>query len=44
MGMEVILFIGAKSVEHIVNTISTEGPMENLVKIAQAISAKKTNI
>ena len=40
MGMATILLSGAKPFEQIVNTISTEGPLWNLVKIAQAISEK----
>ena len=42
MDMEVILFSGAEPFEQIVNTLLTEGPMWNLVKIAQAVSEKKT--
>ena len=38
MGMAAILFNGAEPFKHIVNTLSTEGTMWNLVKIAQAIS------
>ena len=41
MDMAAILFICAKPFEQIGNTLSTEGPMRNLVKIAQAV-AKKT--
>ena len=40
--MAAILFNGVESFEQIVNTISTESPMWNLVKLAQAISEKKT--
>ena len=36
------VFNGAEPFEEIVNTLSTKGPMWNLVKIAQAISEKKT--
>ena len=32
-----------KIVKQINNTLSTEGPMRNLVKIAQAVSEKKTS-
>ena len=42
MGMAAILFNGAEQFEQIVNTLSTESPMRNLVKIVQAISEKKT--
>ena len=42
MGMATILFNGAEPVEQIGNTLSTEGPMWNLVKIAQAVLEKKT--
>ena len=37
MGMAAILVNGAEPFEQIVNNISTEGPMWNLVKIAQAV-------
>ena len=40
MGIAAILFKGAEPFEETVNTLSTEGPMWNLVKIAQAISKK----
>ena len=40
MGMAVILFNGAEPFEHIVNILSTEGPMWNLVKIGQVVSKK----
>ena len=40
MGMGAILFNGAEPFEQIVNTLSTEDPTWNLVKIAQAISEK----
>ena len=42
MGMAAILFNGAEPFQQIVNTLSTEGPKWNLVKIAQAMSEKKT--
>ena len=42
MGMVAILFNGGEPFEQIGNTLSTEGPMSNLVKIAQAVSEKKT--
>ena len=38
MGMAAILFTSTKLFEQIGNTISTEGPMWNLVKIAHAVS------
>ena len=41
MDMRAILFIGAEPFEEIVSTPSTEGPMWNLVKIAQAVWEKK---
>ena len=34
MGMAAILFSGAEPSEQFVSTLSTEGPMWNLVKIA----------
>ena len=37
MGMATVLFNGAEPFELIINTLSTEGPMWNLVKIAQAV-------
>ena len=37
---EAILFSDAELFEQIDNTLSTEGPMWNLVKIAQAVSEK----
>ena len=40
MGMAAILKFGAEPVEQIINTLTTEGPMWNLVEIAQAVSAK----
>ena len=36
MGMGAILFNGTEPFEKIVNTLSTGGPMWNLVKTAQA--------
>ena len=42
MGMGAILFNGVEPFKQIVNTLLTEGPMWNLVKIAQAVSEKKT--
>ena len=36
MGMAAILFNGAEPFEYIINTLLTEGPFWNLVKIAQA--------
>ena len=38
MGIEAILFNGTEPFEQIGNSLSTEGPMWNLVKIAQAVS------
>ena len=35
MGMAVILFNGMELFEQIINTLLTEGPILNLVKIAQ---------
>ena len=40
MGMAVILYNGAESFEQIISTLSTEGPMWNLVKIACMVSEK----
>ena len=40
--MAASLFNGAESFEQIVNTLSTEDLMRNLVKIARAVSEKKT--
>ena len=40
MGMVAILINGAEQFEQIGNTLSAEGPMWNLVKIAQAVSEK----
>ena len=42
MGKAAILFNGSETFQQIVKILSTEGPMWNLVKIAQAISEKKT--
>ena len=42
MGMAAILFNGTEPFEHIGNIFSTEGPMWNLMKTAQAVSEKKT--
>ena len=42
MGMAAILFNCAKPFEQIGNTLLTEGPMGNLVKIAQTVSEQKT--
>ena len=36
MGMAAILFSGAEPFKQIINTFLTEGPIWNLVKIAQA--------
>ena len=41
MGIAAILFNGAEPFEQCVNTLSTESPMWNLVKIARAVSEKK---
>ena len=40
MGMGAIVLNGTEPFEQIGNTLSTDGPMWNLVKIAQAISEK----
>ena len=40
--MAAILFNGAEPFEQIVNILSTESPMWNLVKTVQAVSEKKT--
>ena len=40
MGMVTILFNGEEPFEQIGNTLSTEAPMWNLMKIAQAVSGK----
>ena len=42
MGMVAIWFKGMEPFEQIGNTLSTEGPMWNLVKISQVVSEKKT--
>ena len=42
MGMVAILFNGAEPIEQFFNIFLTENPMWNLVKIAQAVSKKKT--
>ena len=42
MDMAAILFNGTEPFEQIGNTLWTEGPMWNLVKVAQAVSEKKT--
>ena len=42
MDMAAILSNGAEPFEQIGNALLTEGPMWNLVKIAQAVSDKKT--
>ena len=42
MGMAAILFNGTEPFKHIVNTLSPESPMWNLVRIVQAIWEKKT--
>ena len=41
MDMAAILFNCAEPFEQIGNTLSTEGPIWNLVKIAQAVLEKK---
>ena len=41
MGIEAVLFNG-KEPEQIVNTLSTQSPMWNLMKIAQTVSEKRT--
>ena len=41
MDMAAILYNGAELFEQTGNTLSTEDPMRNLVKIAQAVSEKK---
>ena len=40
MGMAVILLNGVEPFEQIVITLSTEGPIGDLVKFAQAVSEK----
>ena len=42
MDMMAILFNGTEPFKQIGKTLSTEGPMGNLVKIAQVISVEKT--
>ena len=42
MGMAAILLSCAEPLERIGNILLTEGPMWNLVKIAEAVSEKKT--
>ena len=42
MGMAAILFSGTEPSEQIVNIISTEGPIRNLVKTVQTVSEKMT--
>ena len=42
MGKATTLFNGAEPFKQIVNTLSTDGPMWNMYKIAQAVSEKKT--
>ena len=42
MGMAAILLNDAEPFKQIVNVLSTEGPLWNLVTIAQAVSEKKT--
>ena len=44
MGMTAILFNGVEPFEQIVNTLSTEGPMWNLVEIAQASNFREEDI
>ena len=39
----VLPYMGAESFEKIINTFSTEGPVWNLVKTAQAVSEKTFN-
>ena len=38
MGMEAVFFNGTEPFEEILNTLTIEGPMRNMVKIAQAVS------
>ena len=40
MGMAATFFNGTEPFEQIVNTLSTEAPMGNLVKIGQVVSEK----
>ena len=42
MGFAAILFNWVEPLKQIGNTLLTEGPMWNLVKIAQIVSEKKT--
>ena len=42
MGMVAILSNDTEPFEQIINTLLTEGPMWNLVKIAHSVSEKKT--
>ena len=42
MGMAAILFNDAEPFEQIGNTLSTDCPMWNLVRIAQVVSKEKT--
>ena len=42
MGMAAILFNGAEPFEQILNILSTEDPMWNLVKTIQSVSENKT--
>ena len=42
MGMAAILFNGSKPFDQIVNILSMEGLMWNLVKVVQLVSEKKT--
>ena len=42
MDMAASFFNGAEPFEQIVNTLSTEGSIRSLVKIARAVSEKKT--
>ena len=44
MGMAAILFNGAEPFEQSGNTLLTEEPVCNLVKIAQAVSEKKRHL
>ena len=44
MSMAAILFNGVEPFKQIVNTLSTEGPMWNLVKIAPAVSEMSKGI
>ena len=41
MGVAAILFNGTEPFDLIINTLSTKGPMWNLVKIVQEVSEKK---